>query len=111
MPLELELTFQPRKYQEKIIQALNSGKKRAVWVVHRRGGKDVTAFNWCIMQLLLNPAWTAFHILPTYSQAKKVIWDSSTNDGQRILDYIPKEVIESKNGQEMKITLKTKPSD
>jgi len=48
--------------------------------VHRRGGKDVTAFNWCIMQLLLNPGWTAFHILPTYSQAKKVIWDGSTND-------------------------------
>jgi len=51
----------------------------------------------------LNPGWTAFHILPTYSQAKKVIWDSSTNDGKRILDYIPKEVIESKNGHEMKI--------
>jgi len=72
-------------------------------VVHRRGGKDVTAFNWCVMQLLLNPGWTAFHILPTYSQAKKVIWDSSTNDGKRILDYIPKEIIEAKNGQEMKI--------
>lgn len=73
--------------------------------MHRRGGKDVTAFNWCIFQLLLNPGWTAFHILPTYSQAKKVIWDSSTNDGKRILDYIPKEVIESKNGQEMQIRL------
>lgn len=72
-------------------------------MVHRRGGKDVTAFNWCILQLLLNPGWTAFHILPTYSQAKKVIWDSSTNDGKRILDYIPKDAIESKNGQEMKI--------
>ena len=71
--------------------------------MHRRGGKDVTAFNWCIFQLLKNPGWTAFHILPTYSQAKKVIWDSSTNDGQRILDYIPKEFIESKNGHEMKI--------
>lgn len=103
MASELDLTFQPRKYQLPIIKALNEGTKRAVWVVHRRGGKDVTAFNWCIMQLLLNPAWTAFHILPTYSQAKKVIWDSSTNDGQRILDYIPKEVIESKNGHEMKI--------
>jgi len=99
------LTFQPRKYQEKVIQALNSGVKRAVWVVHRRGGKDVTAFNWCIFQLLLNPGWTAFHILPTYSQAKKVIWDSSTNDGKRILDYIPKELIESKNGQQMQIRL------
>lgn len=99
----MELAFQPRNYQIPFIRALNSGTKRAVWVVHRRGGKDVTAFNWCIMQLLLNPGWTAFHILPTYSQAKKVIWDSSTNDGKRILDYIPKECIESKNGQEMKI--------
>jgi len=74
-----------------------------VWVVHRRGGKDVTAFNWCIFQLLLNPNWTAYHILPTYSQAKKVIWDSSTSEGVRILDYIPKELIQSKNGHEMKI--------
>jgi phage terminase large subunit len=99
----VELKFQPRDYQKPLIHALNSNIKRAVWVVHRRGGKDVTAFNWCILQLLLNPGWTAFHILPTYSQAKKVIWDSSTNDGQRILDYIPKEVVESKNGHEMKI--------
>lgn len=99
----MRLEFQPRSYQIPFIKALNSGIKRAVWCVHRRGGKDVTAFNWCIFQLLLNPGWTAFHILPTYSQAKKVIWDSSTNDGKRILDYIPKELIESKNGQEMKI--------
>lgn len=102
---EVALEFQPRSYQIPIITALNSGTKRAVWVVHRRGGKDVTAFNWCILQLLLNPGWTAFHILPTYSQAKKVIWDSSTNDGKRILDYIPADAIESKNGQEMKIRL------
>lgn len=99
----MDLTFQPRPYQLNLIRALNSGVKRAVWVVHRRGGKDVTAFNWAVFQLLLNPGTTCFHILPTYSQAKKVIWESSTNDGLRILDYIPKEVIESKNGQEMKI--------
>ncbi len=55
------------------------------------------------MQLLLNPGWTAYHILPTYSQAKKVIWDANTNDSKRLLDYIPHEVIESKNGHEMKI--------
>lgn len=105
MTSPLELTFQPRPYQCKIIHALNSGTKRAVWVVHRRGGKDLTIFNWCILQLLLNPGWTAFHILPTYSQAKKVIWDSSTNDGKRILDYIPDECIQSKHGQQMQIRL------
>jgi len=55
------------------------------------------------MQLLLNPGWTAFHILPTYNQAKKVIWDANTNENLRLLDYIPPEVVHSKNGQEMKI--------
>ena len=103
---QVELKFQPRPYQCKIIHALNSGIKRAVWTIHRRGGKDLTIFNWTVMQLLLNPGWTAFHILPTYSQAKKVIWDSSTNDGLRILDYIPPEVIASKNSQQMQIRFK-----
>lgn len=43
--------------------------------------------------------------MPTYSQAKKVIWDSTTNDGFRILDYIPEQLIAQKNQQEMKIRL------
>lgn len=101
----MELAFKPRPYQLNIIKSLNSGVKRALWVVHRRGGKDVTLFNWVVFQLLLNSGWTAFHILPTYNQAKKVIWDANTNESLRILDYIPKDAIESKNGQEMKIRL------
>ena len=44
--------------------------------------------------------------MPTYSQAKKVIWEASTNDGFRILDFFPQEVIAQKNQQEMKIRLK-----
>jgi len=100
---EVALAFQPRQYQIPLIKALNSGTKRAVFVAHRRAGKDILAFNWAIFQLLLNPGWTCFHILPTYSQAKKVIWDANTNESLRLLDYIPKEVIESKNGQQMQI--------
>ncbi len=46
-----------------------------------------------------------YYIFPTYAQAKKVIWDSITNDGQRFLDFIPKELITSTNSQEMKILL------
>jgi phage terminase large subunit len=44
--------------------------------------------------------------MPTYSQAKKVIWDGTTNDGNRIIEYIPEEFIAQKNQQEMKIRLK-----
>lgn len=43
-----------------------------------------------------------YYIFPTYSQAKKVIWDSITNTGERILDYIPDEIA-TKNSAEMKI--------
>lgn len=42
-------------------------------------------------------------MLPTYSQAKKVIWDSLNNDGERILDYFPEQLLTQKNSQEMKI--------
>lgn len=48
---------------------------------------------------------TYFYMLPTYRQAKLVIWDSITNDGTKFLDFIPKELIKSTNSQEMKIVL------
>lgn len=96
--------YSPRNYQKKILSALNNGTKRAIWVVHRRGGKDITIFNWCIYKLLSEKS-TCFYILPTYAQAKKVIWDSITIEGIRFLDFIPKEIVENKNKQEMKITL------
>lgn len=37
--------------------------------------------------------------------AKKVIWDNIDNDGFRMLEHIPKELIRSKNGTELKIEL------
>lgn len=71
------------------------------YVVHN-SGKDVTAFNLCIRACLRKPC-VIYYIFPTYAQGKKVLWDSITNDGFRILDYIPPQVIEQKNSQEMKI--------
>jgi hypothetical protein len=78
------------------------GFKRVLAILPRRAGKDVTAFNICIRQCL-KKICVVYYIFPTYSQAKKVIWDSITNTGERILDYIPKELVTSMNSQEMKI--------
>lgn len=95
--------FQPRPYQLPIIDAIeNKGYKRVVAILPRRAGKDLTAFHLCIRACLRRPC-VIYYIFPTYSQAKKVIWDSITNDGKRILDFIPDELVESKNSQEMKI--------
>lgn len=46
-----------------------------------------------------------YYIFPTFAQARRVIWDSITNTGERFLDYIPKDLIDRTNSQEMKITL------
>ena len=102
--VNLPHNFIPRSYQLKALSALDSGIKRCVLVFHRRAGKDLMILNWCIKELMKQTA-VCFYIMPTYSQGKKVIWDSVNNDGFRFLDYFPKEIIASLNNQEMKIRL------
>lgn len=98
--------FQPRPYQIPILDAIeNKGYRRVVAILPRRAGKDLTAFHLCIRQCL-KKVCVIYYIFPTYSQAKKVIWDSITNSGERILDFIPDELVHSKNSQEMKIRFK-----
>lgn len=98
--------FIPRPYQLPLLDAIeNKGYKRVIAIMPRRAGKDLTAFNLCIRQCIRKPC-VIYYIFPTYSQAKKVIWDSVTNSGDRILDYIPDSLVDSKNSQEMKIRFK-----
>jgi hypothetical protein len=97
--------FVPRPYQLPIIDAIeNKGYRRVVAIMPRRAGKDITAWN-LMIRCALRKIGVYYYIFPTYSQAKKVIWDSITNDGFKIIDYIPEELIESSNSQEMKIVL------
>jgi phage terminase large subunit len=70
----------------------------------RRSGKDVCAFN-IIVRAALRRVAVYYYIFPTYSQAKKVIWNSITNEGKRFLDYIPPTLIASENSQEMRVVL------
>lgn len=73
------------------------------YVVHN-SGKDITAFNLTLRQAL-RKVGVYFYIFPTYSQGRKVIWDSITNDGKKFLDFIPKELVSATNSTEMKISL------
>lgn len=95
--------FRPRSYQYPLIEAIEQkGYKRVLAILPRRAGKDITAWNLCIRQCL-KKSCVVYYIFPTYSQGRKVIWDSITNTGERFIDYIPADVIESINSQEMKI--------
>jgi hypothetical protein len=61
--------------------------------------------NW-VVKALHKQVCVCFYCLPTLSQARKVIFDSITNDGVKFLDYFPKELVDQINKSEMKITFK-----
>lgn len=101
------MRFQPRPYQGRIVDALENKKyKRILAIWPRRAGKDIVAFNLMVRAALRKTA-VYYYIFPTYAQAKKVLYDGITNTGERIINYyLPEELIESNNSQEMKIRLK-----
>ncbi len=102
MEINLPYKFNPRPYQLPLLKALDSGINRAAIVWDRRCGKDKTCFNYMIKRAI-EKVGTYFYFLPTYSQAKKVIWDNIDNDGFKMLDHIPKGIIKKTNATELKI--------
>lgn len=102
----MDLTdFTPREYQLPALQRLVEGATRNVWVWHRRSGKDLTAWNWTILRAL-TVVGGYYYFLPTYKQARKVIWDNFTNAGKSFLSFIPKEFIDGKpNETDLRIRL------
>lgn len=101
--ITLPYRYEPRSYQLNVLDALDSGVKNVCWVVNRRGGKDTTIWNYMIKRAYMEPG-IYYYFLPTFAQAKRVIWDGMTNDGKKMLDYIPKSLIDGNpNNTEMKV--------
>lgn len=97
--------FIPRKYQEDFLDAWDAKEiKRFIIVWHRRGGKDKACFANLPKRMFEKKA-SYFYFAPTYKQGKKIIWDNIDNDGMKMTEHIPKELIKSKNETEMKIEL------
>lgn len=97
--------YKPLPWQLPLFDAIeNKGYKRVICLWHRRAGKDISAWNLLIRAAIrqIGIFWVCY---PTYSQGKKILWESVTNDGIRFLDYIPPQLIKSINSQEMKIRL------
>ena len=105
MKLTLPYKFTPREYQLSVLNALDSGVKRAVCVWHRRAGKDKTALNYMIKRMWEQKGMY-YYFTPTYTQGKKIIWDGIDKDGMRFIDHFPKQIILKKNESEMKIIVK-----
>jgi len=98
--------FKPRDYQLPLLDAiLNKGYKRVIGIWPRRAGKDICGWN-IIIRAALQRIGTYFYVFPTYSSGRKILWDAINIQGMRVLDYLPNELIESKNEQLMRIRLK-----
>lgn len=111
--VEIPKHFKPRGYQLKAMEAFygtrgkpETRKKRMLLRWHRRSGKDF--FCWA---LLIREAFSRvglyYYFLPTYAQARKVIWEGITNDGVKFLDMIPHQFVKRISNQEMIIELTT----
>jgi phage terminase large subunit len=84
----------------------DQGGKRAVWVVHRRGGKDLTALHQTA-KMAMKRVGAYWHVFPTYEQGRKAIWEGFTADGKRILTSVfPDAMVRRKNEQQMMVELK-----
>lgn len=107
MRIDAVVNFEPREYQRRALHELQTcKKKRAVWVWHRRAGKDKTALAGHLIPEMSKRAGCYYHWFPTAALGRKVIWDGVDKDGFKTLDHFPPELIAKKNDQEMKITYK-----
>lgn len=93
--MRLPNDFTPRPYQRKYMRYFDNGGKRAVWVVHRRGGKDLTALHQTC-KMAHERVGAYWHVFPTAEQGRKAIWEGFTKEGKRIMEQVfPAEIRKS----------------
>ena len=100
MEIQLPYNFTPRDYQLPLLEALDSGVKRAVWVAHRRSGKDKTALNF-MFKKMFERVGSYYYFLPTYKQGRKVIWQGLDKEGFKFMSHLPKELRKHTREQDM----------
>lgn len=103
--LQITPQFQPWPHQVKPLQARARGARWIVDIWHRRGGKDMTAYNGLYMSSQQRVG-TYYHLFPELAQGRKVWWDGMDNEGRRLIEYMPKELWDGKpNETEMQIQM------
>lgn len=93
-----------REYQSPLVRYMRGGGKRAVWVAHRRSGKDVTCWQY-LVEASIQDKGTYYYCLPEFAHARRVIWEGMLNDGMRFVNLIPKVLVKATNDSQMKIEL------
>lgn len=97
--------FVPRPYQLKACQTFDEGKFRKFLIIQpRRSGKDYEWWSLTIREAI-RKVGLYLYCLPTFSQARSVIWQGKTNRGTDFIDEIPPELVAKKREDTMTINL------
>lgn len=105
MLIKLPYKFTPRDYQSEFMKAMFiDNYKHMLWVLHRRAGKSLTAFNMLVIAACRKPG-LYLYLLPLQTQARKVIWRAIGGDAIPFLDHVPKCIIKKINNTDMSIEL------
>lgn len=99
--------WRPRPYQMPLWRYLESGGKRAVYVWHRRSGKDDVALHWTAIAAHQRKG-TYWYMLPEQAQGRKAIWEAvNPKTGVRRIDEaFPPEIRARSNTDTMFIELR-----
>lgn len=105
--MQIPVHYNPRWYQEEALGALDSGITMSFWCWARRGGKDMTAFNYGVKKSAKDPMNVVL-VWPTKKQGYDNFWTNIENDGFKTLDHIPKNLVASRsnNPENMKVGLR-----
>ncbi len=103
--LKIPFDWECRGYQRKVWDAMDGGIKRACLVWHRRAGKDLWAINWCARSAFRRVG-LYWHMLPTYAQGRKVVWEGKTKTGRPFLSHFPEQLVERSRDDEMRLWLR-----
>jgi hypothetical protein len=94
--ITIPFSYTPREYQ---LPFLSAPQRFKIGVFHRRAGKSKTALNQQIQRTQIKKG-VYYYFLPTYKQAKTVIWDAL------IKEHLPKEIILKLNDSELAVYYK-----
>lgn len=85
--------FNAYPHQRDFISAFFSGKyKYFMECIHRRGGKDASAFSAIWLMASIEPG-NYVYTLPKIGQARNVVWEGKDLEGRRWIDQIPRPLI------------------
>ena len=106
LDITIPYKFEPRGYQLNILRALDSKVKRAVIVWHRqrRSGKDKVCWNYIIKRAFIEKG-NYYYFFPTGEQARQALWENIDNEGFKMLDHIPDQLVKRKLDNQMFVEL------